>query len=261
MKSTEPAIDESARVHPDARLAGDVEVGPYSIIGPDVEIGAGCRIGSHVVINGHTRIGRDNQFFQFTSIGEAPQHRAYQGEPTRVEIGDGNVFREFCTVHRGTTVDKGLTTIGNDNLLMAYCHIAHDCVLGDGIIIANGASLAGHVQIGDRCLFGGFALVHQFVRVGRLAFLGYSTGVTKDVPPFVRCADHVATPHGINSVGMRRAGYGDDVAEVKRIYKLIYRSGLLLAEAKAQLAEEAGGSAVACEFLEFLEGSQRGIIR
>lgn len=261
MTTANTLIDATARVHPDAKLGEGVSVGPYSIIGPDVEIGAGTRIDSHAVINGHTRIGRNNRVFQFTCIGEEPQHLAYKGEPTRVEIGDGNTFREFCTVHRGTMVDHGVTTIGHNNLLMAYCHIAHDCILGDNIIIANGASLAGHVQIGDRCLFGGFAMVHQFVRVGRMAFLAYATGVSKDVPPFVRCADHQSRPHGINVVGMKRAGFGDDVNEVKRIYKLIYRSGLRLVEAREKLAQEAPDNPLSREFSEFLDGSQRGIIR
>lgn len=261
MSANEQLIDATARVHPGARLADDVTVGPYSIIGPHVEIGGGTTVGSHAVINGHTRIGCDNRIFQFTCIGEEPQHLAYKGEPTRVVIGDRNVFREFCTVHRGTMVDQGLTSIGNDNLLMAYCHIAHDCVLGNGIVIANGASLAGHVQIGDRCLFGGFAMVHQFVRVGRMAFLAYATGVSKDVPPFVRCADHRSRPHGLNVVGMRRAGLTGDIDEAKRIYHLIYRSGLRFVEAKEQLAQEADDSPLAREYLEFLQGSTRGIIR
>lgn len=259
---THPRIHSSAQIHQDAKLADDVSVGAFSIIGANVEIGAGTWIGPHVVINGHTRLGKENKIFQFCSIGEEPQHLAYKGEPTRVEIGDRNTIREFCTIHRGTTIDNSLTAIGNDNLLMAYGHIAHDCVMGNHNILANGVSLAGHVIIADKCLFGGFALVHQFCRVGHMAFLGYSTGVSKDVPPFVRCADHTSIPYGINTVGMKRAGYKlQDVATAKSCYKLLYRSNLRLVEAQEQLAEKAKDEPIAKEFAEFLEGSKRGIIR
>ena len=260
--SDQDRIHPSAQIHQDAKLADDVEVGAFSIIGPNVEIGAGSWIGPHVVINGHTRMGKDNKVFQFTCIGEEPQHRAYKGEPTRVEIGDRNVIREFCTIHRGTTIDNSLTAIGDDNLLMAYGHIAHDCIMGNRNIMANGVSLAGHVLIADQCLFGGFALVHQFCRVGRMAFLGYATGVSKDVPPFVRCADHTSTPYGINSVGMQRAGYSaEDIASVKAHYKTIYRSNLRMVEAVEQLSQHAQDDPFAKEYVEFLEGSKRGIIR
>lgn len=261
----------SERIHPTAQidsgavLADDVQVGAFSIIGADVEIGAGTWIGPHAVIKGPTRIGRDNKIFQFTCIGEEPQHRAYAGEPTRVEIGDRNVFREFCTVHRGTVIDQSLTAIGDDNMLMAYVHIAHDCIMGNRNTMANGASLAGHVRIADQCLFGGFALVHQFCRVGRMAFLGYATGVSKDVPPFVRCADHVSVPYGINSVGMKRAGFdAQQIGEAKALYKTIYRSNLRLVEAMDEIeqrADKTTDGALAGEMLEFLRGSTRGIIR
>jgi len=255
-------IHPTAVIDPGAQLADDVSVGAYSVIGADVEIGTGTRIGPHAVIHGPTRIGRDNQIYQFTSIGEAPQHMAYKEEPTRVEIGDRNIFREFCTVHRGTVIDQSLTAIGNDNLLMAYVHVAHDCVLGNHIIMANGASLAGHVRIADRCLFGGFAMVHQNARVGRLAFLGYSTGLVLDLPPYTRCADHVAKPHGINSVGMRRAGYSnEEIAQAKQCYKIIYRSSLLLNEAQKELESMAADSAIAGDFVEFIKLSKRGLIR
>jgi len=260
--SDEPRIHPTAQIHQDAKLADDVRVEAFSIIGPNVEIGAGSWVGPHVVINGHTRMGKENKVFQFTCIGEEPQHLAYKGEPTRVEIGDRNVIREFCTIHRGTVIDNSLTVIGDDNLLMAYGHIAHDCVMGNRNIMANGVSLAGHVIIADQCLFGGFALVHQFVRVGRMAFLGYATGVSKDVPPFVRCADHTSVPYGINSVGMKRAGYtSTDVNQVKAHYKTIYRSNLRMVEAQKVLAEAAENDPFAKEYAEFLEGSKRGIIR
>lgn len=257
-----PRIHPSAVIHPDAQLADDVRVGPFTTIGPHVVIGAGTWVGSHVVLNGHTRIGQNNQIFQFSSIGEEPQHRAYQGEPTRVEIGDDNVFRENCTVHRGTMIDRGLTKIGSHNLLMAYVHIAHDCVLADHIVMANGVSLAGHVLIEEHCLFGGFALVHQFCRVGRFAFLGHATGATRDVPPFVRCAGYTSKPYGINRVGMQRVGFEPErIAQVKALYKILYRSNLRLVEAKGKLAELAATQSHAKEFLDFLGGSKRGIIR
>src|SRR5699024_5875928 len=218
------AIDPKAEVHPGAELADDVEVGPFSVIGPHVRIGSGTRIGPHVVITGHTTLGCDNQVFQFASLGAEPQHRVYKGEPTRLQIGDRNVFREYCSVHRGTTIDQSVTVIGNDNLLMAYVHIAHDCALGNGITMANGASLAGHVRMGDHCTLGGFALVYQFRHVGKLSFLAYSSGVVQDVPAFTRCAGSPAVPHGINSVGMRRHGYSeDDVAAIKNAYRIVYR--------------------------------------
>lgn len=257
-----PRIDETARIDPEARLAEDVEVGPYSIIGPNVSIDAGTRIGPHVVISGHTSIGRDNQICQFASIGEAPQHRAYQGEPTRVEIGDGNMIREFCSIHRGTTFDEGVTVIGDQNMLMAYVHVAHDCMLGDHITMANGASVAGHVRVGSGVVFGGFSLVHQYCRIGRFAFLGHSSGVLKDVPPFVRCAGYAAKPYGINSLALRRGGFDNaDLAEVKRIYKLIYRSKLRLTDAREQLSDGTGNTEIAQEFARFLADSRRGIIR
>lgn len=260
--TNESGIDPTARVHADARLADDVEVGAYSVIGAGVEIGPGTRIGPHAVIHGPTRIGRDNRIFQFVSLGEEPQHRGYKGEPTRLEVGDRNIFREFCSVHRGTTLDRGVTCIGDDNLMMAYAHIAHDCVLGDSITMANGASLAGHVRVGDHCILGGFALVYQFVCIGTLAFLGYGSGVSHDVPAFVRCSGYPAKPHGINSVGMRRHGYdNDDVTAMKHAYRILYRSKLRLDEAKARLANDASHNAAVKVFLDSLDGSERGVIR
>lgn len=254
--------DETARVDPQASIADDVEIGPYSIIGPDVSIGAGSRVGGHVVISGHVTIGRDNEISQFASIGAPPQHRGYNDEPTRVEIGDGNTIREFCSIHRGTTFDDGLTAIGDHNMLMAYVHVAHDCKLENRITMANGASLAGHVHVGSNVVFGGFALVHQFCRIGRYAFLGHSLGVLMDVPPFVRCAGYSASPYGINAVALRRNGFDKaDVAEIKRIYKLIYRSKLRLSEARERMLAESDHQDLAQEFEQFLAGSQRGIVR
>lgn len=257
-----PGVDPSARVDPGARLADDVEVGPFAVIGPDVEIGPGSKVGAHAVITGHTRIGRDNRIFQFVSLGEEPQHRGYQGEPTRLEIGERNTIREFCSIHRGTMLDAGVTRIGNDNLLMAYVHIAHDCQLGDGVTMANGASLAGHVRVDDYCILGGFALVYQFVRVGKLAFLGYGSGVNHDVPAFVMCSGYPARPHGINSVGMRRNGYDEqDVRVIKRAYRTLYRSKLLLHQARTAIRKKTAESAALPVFLTSLEASKRGILR
>lgn len=255
-------VDETARVDSQASIADDVEIGPYSIIGPNVSIGSGTRIGSHVVVSEHTTIGRDNEISQFASVGAPPQHRGYNDEPTRVEIGDGNIIREFCSIHRGTTFDDGVTVIGNHNMLMAYVHVAHDCKLDNRITMANGASLAGHVHVGSNVVFGGFALVHQFCRIGRYAFLGHSLGVLMDVPPFVRCAGYSASPYGINAVALRRNGFDrTDVSEIKRIYKLIYRSKLRLAEARERIVGESNNQELAQEFEHFLSNSQRGIVR
>ncbi|ROO32256.1 acyl-ACP--UDP-N-acetylglucosamine O-acyltransferase [Salinisphaera orenii] len=255
-------VDPSAQVHPEAQLADDVDVGPFSVIGPNVRIGAGTRIGPHAVITGHTHIGRENHIFQFVSLGAEPQHRVYKGEPTRLVIGDRNTFREYCSVHRGTTIDQSETIIGDDNLLMAYTHVAHDCVLGNGITMANGASLAGHVRIGDFCILAGFALVYQFRRVGTMAFLAYCSGVQQDVPAFVRSSGAPAEPHGINSVGMRRRGYSEDeVAAAKQAYRTIYRSKLRLDQAREALREPAEHSEAVRVMLASLDAAQRGIIR
>ena len=255
-------VDPSAQVHPEAQLADDVDVGPFSVIGPNVRIGAGTRIGPHAVITGHTHIGRENHIFQFVSLGAEPQHRVYKGEPTRLVIGDRNTFREYCSVHRGTTIDQSQTIIGDDNLLMAYTHVAHDCVLGNGITMANGASLAGHVRIGDFCILAGFALVYQFRRVGTMAFLAYCSGVQQDVPAFVRSSGAPAEPHGINSVGMRRRGYSEDeVAAAKQAYRTIYRSKLRLDQAREALREPAEHSEAVRVMLASLDAAQRGIIR
>ena len=255
-------IDASAHVHPEAQIADDVHIGPFTVIGPHVTIGAGSRIGPHVVIDGHTTLGRDNRVSQFVSLGAEPQHRGYKGEPTELVIGDGNTLREYSSVHRGTMLDQGVTRIGNDNLLMAYTHIAHDCVLGNGITMANGASLAGHVHIGDHCILAGFALVYQFRRVGPLAFLAYCSGVVQDVPAFVRSAGSPAEPHGINTIGMRRQGYSnDEIAAVKKAYRTLYRSKMRLADAKEVIRESAETSPAVATMLASLDNAERGIIR
>lgn len=255
-------IHPSAIVHPGARIADDVEIGPYAIIGEHVEIGAGTRIGPHTVIEGHTRIGRDNQIFQFCSIGTVPQDKKYAGEPTRLEIGDRNTIHEFCSLHIGTVQDQGVTRVGNDNWIMAYVHIAHDCVVGDHTIFANNATLGGHVHIGDWAILGGFTGVHQFGRVGAHSFCGVGTVLTQDLPPYVTVAGNPAAPHGINSEGLRRRGFSAEaIAAIKRAYKLLYRSGLSLAEARARIVELAAEHAELEPLADFIADSGRGIVR
>ncbi|HRD66923.1 MAG TPA: acyl-ACP--UDP-N-acetylglucosamine O-acyltransferase [Candidatus Competibacter sp.] len=233
-------IDPRAAVDPSARLAPDVTVGPFSVIGPDVEIDAGTWIGPHVVIQGPTRIGRENRIFQFASLGEMPQDKKYGGEPTRLEIGDRNTIREFVTINRGTVQDAGITRLGDDNWIMAYVHIAHDCVVGDRTIFANGASLAGHVHIEDDVVLGGFALVYQFTRLGMHSFCGFACGVHRDVPPYVTVAGYRAEPYGINAEGLRRRGFLDEeIQAIRRAYKAIYRANLRLEEAVEKVRDMA----------------------
>ncbi|MGS0740314.1 acyl-ACP--UDP-N-acetylglucosamine O-acyltransferase [Glaciimonas sp. GG7] len=259
-------IHPTAVVDPNAMLDSTVEVGAYSIIGPNVTIGSGTKIGPHIVIEGHTSIGRDNHFFQFGSIGAAPQDKKYAGEPTRLEIGDGNTIREFVTLNRGTTQDGGVTRLGNDNWMMAYVHVAHDCQIGSHTIIANNATLAGHVHIGDWVLLGGFTTIHQFCRIGPHAMTAFTAAVSQDIPPFVTAAGNRAVPAGINSEGLRRRGFTDaQILSIKRAYKLIYRSGLSLEDAKVALATEEAKSTDSAQYLymlrEFIASSSRGIIR
>ncbi|KAF3996252.1 acyl-ACP--UDP-N-acetylglucosamine O-acyltransferase [Glaciimonas immobilis] len=261
-----------SRIHPtavidsSAELDSSVEVGPYSIIGPNVTIGAGTKVGPHVVIDGHTSIGRDNTFFQFGSIGAAPQDKKYAGEPTRLEIGNGNTIREFVTLNLGTSQDVGVTRLGDNNWIMAYVHVAHDCQIGSQTVIANNATLAGHVHVGDCVLLGGFTTIHQFCRIGPHAMTAFTAAVSQDVPPFVTAAGNRAVPAGINSEGLRRRGFSDDqVMSIKRAYRLIYRSGLSLGDATAALAAEELKSPDSAEYIrmlrEFISTSQRGIIR
>jgi UDP-N-acetylglucosamine acyltransferase len=257
------SIHPTARVDPGARLGENVTIGAYTIIGADVEIGDGTWIGPHVVINGPTRIGRENRIFQFASLGEMPQDKKYGGEATRLEIGDRNTIREFCTFNRGTVQDAGVTRIGNDNWIMAYVHIAHDCQVGDHTIFANNAQLAGHVHVGDWAILGGFTGVHQFVRVGAHCITGVGSVVLQDIPPYVMAAGNPAAPHGINSEGLKRRGFAPEtIAAIKRAYKTVYRSGLKLDEAAAKIAAEAqAGVAALAPLAEFLATPGRGIIR
>ena len=255
-------VHASAIVHPGARLAADVEVGPYSVIGEHVEVGEGSRIGGHVVLDGHTRIGRRNYIWHFASIGAPPQDKKYAGEPTRVEIGDGNTIRESVTINRGTAQDIGVTRVGNDNWIMAYVHLAHDCQVGSQTILANVSQLAGHVTIGDWAILGGFVGVHQFCRIGAHAFVGMGSLINADVPPFVMVADQYAEPRGINAEGLKRRGFEPDrIAAIKRAYRALYMSGKPMAAAKAELAEAAQASEDVRRMLDFIERSERGLLR
>jgi UDP-N-acetylglucosamine acyltransferase len=255
-------IDARAIVSPEARLAPDVSVGPFSIIGPQVQIGPRTVIGPHAVINGPTTIGADNRIFQFASIGDAPQDKKYQGEPTRLEIGDRNVFRESCTINRGTTHDKGVTCIGNDNLFMAYSHVAHDCTVGNCTVFANCAALAGHVEIGDWVILGGLCAVHQFTKIGAHAFLGGGAIVTRDVPPYVMVAGNPATPHAVNSEGLKRRGLTEEqIRNIRDAYRILYRSDLKLADALARLAPLAQTWPEIRAFVDFIQSSTRSLVR
>ena len=255
-------IHPHAIIDPRARLGKDVQVGAYSIIGADVEIGDRCWIGPHVVINGPTRIGADSRIYQFCSLGDAPQHTGYKGEPTRLEIGERNVVREYCTFNRGTVAGGGLTHIGNDNFIMAYSHIAHDCHIGNHTVFANAASLAGHVHIGDYAVLGGFTLVHQFCRIGAYCMTAVNTVLFKDVPPFVTAGGNSAEPHGINVRGLKRRGFSEDaIAAVKRAYKTLYKSGLLLEQALAEIDTMARAHPELTQLTTFIRESERGIVR
>jgi UDP-N-acetylglucosamine acyltransferase len=255
-------IDARAVVSPKAQLATDVTVGPFSIIGPDVQIGAGTVVGPHVVINGPTVIGAHNHIFQFASIGDAPQDKKYKGEPTRLEIGDRNVFRENCTVNRGTTHDKGVTRIGSDNLFMAYSHVAHDCLVGDKTVFANCAALGGHVEIGDWVILGGLTAVHQFVKIGAHAFLAGGAIVQRDVPPYVMVAGNPATPHAVNSEGLKRRGFTEEqVRNVRDAYRTLYRSELKLADALEKLRALGATRPEIRVFVDFIGASTRSIVR
>ncbi|WP_227814398.1 acyl-ACP--UDP-N-acetylglucosamine O-acyltransferase [Nitrogeniibacter aestuarii] len=255
-------IHPTAIVDPAARLEAGVEVGAYSIIGPDVEIGAGTRVGPHVVIEGHTRIGRDNEIFQFCSIGAQPQDKKYDRENTRLEIGDRNTIREFCSFNVGTSQDAGVTRVGNDNWIMAYVHVAHDCQVGNNTIFANNATLAGHVHVGDWAILGGFTGVHQFVRVGAHSFCGVGTVLLQDLPPYVTVSGNPASPRGINSEGLKRRGFsGDDIRAIKRAYKRLYRDGLSLEDARVAIAEAAQVDSAVVLFSEFISKTDRGLVR
>ncbi len=245
-----------------AKIADDVEIGPYSVIGDHVEIGRGTRIDSHVVINGPTTIGEDNHIYQFASIGDDPQDKKYADEPTKLSIGDRNTIREFCTISRGTTQDAGETIVGDDNWIMAYCHIAHDCVVGSQTIMANNTTLAGHVHLGDWVICGGFSGVHQFCKIGEHAFLGMYTGVNRNVPAYTLASGQPAVPKGINSEGLKRRDFSvEQIRNIKNAYRLVYRKGLKLSEAMDAIAAVVDEQQELRPFLESLRSSERGIIR
>jgi UDP-N-acetylglucosamine acyltransferase len=257
-----------ARVHPTAivdavaELADDVIVGPYSVIEGSVAIGAGSIIGSHVVIKGPTRLGAENRIYQFASIGDDPQDKKYRGEPTELLIGDRNVFRESCTVNRGTVSGGGVTRIGDDNLFMAYTHVAHDCIVRNHCILANYSGLAGHVELDDWVILGGYSGVHQFCKIGEHAFLANNATATRDVPPFVMVAGAPAEPKGINSEGLKRRGFGaGDIAAIKAAYKVLYRSGLTLADATEELTRLAQVTPALRPLVDFLPRVTRSLVR
>jgi len=255
-------IDARAIVSSQAQLAPDVTVGPFSIIGAQVQIGARTVIGPHVVVNGPTTIGEDNRIFQFASIGDAPQDKKYRGEPTRLVIGDRNVFRESCTINRGTTHDKGVTTIGSDNLFMAFSHVAHDCVIGNNTVFANSVAMGGHVEVGDWAILGGLVAVHQFIKIGAHAFLGGGAILSRDVPPYVMVAGNPAVPHGVNAEGLKRRGFSEEqIRHIRDAYRIIYRSDLKLSEALERLTALATEQPEIQAFVDFIHGSTRSLVR
>lgn len=257
-----PKIHATAIVDVSAELDSSVEIGAYSIIGPHVKIDAGTRIAGHVMINGPTSIGKNNHIYQYSSLGEAPQDKKYNGEPTSLEIGDNNTIREFCTFNRGTVQDKKNTKIGDNNWIMAYVHIAHDCQIGSNTILANNASLAGHVDIDDYAILGGFTLIHQFCKIGSHVITAVGSVVFKDIPPYVTAAGYDAKPHGINAEGLKRRGYSaNTILQIKRAYKALYRSGLTLEEAKIELATMQKATPEIRLLTDFLIASKRGIVR
>ncbi|HEY0178580.1 MAG TPA: acyl-ACP--UDP-N-acetylglucosamine O-acyltransferase [Dokdonella sp.] len=255
-------IHPTAIVDPHARIGADVEIGAYSIVGADVEIGDRTRIGAHVVVEGATRIGCDNRIFAFASIGAEPQDKKYRGERSELVVGDRNVIREFVTLNRGTADGGGATRIGDDNLIMAYVHVAHDCRVGSHVVFANNATLAGHVEIGDWVTLGGFTGVHQFCKIGAHAFTGMGSLINADVPPFVTVAGAYARPRGINSEGLRRRGFdAARISAIKRAYRTLYVARTPFAEAREKLAEQAGASDDVAALLDFIARSERSLVR
>lgn len=255
-------INKQAMIDPTASIAENVHIGPFTVIGPGVEIEEGTWIGPHAVINGPTRIGKDNKIFQFASIGEAPQYSQYHGEPTLLEIGDRNIFRECSTIHRGTSQGLGKTCIGNDNFFMAYTHVAHDCTVGNHVIFSNNASIAGHVSVGDHVCLGGMVGVHQFCSVGAHSFAAGGAIIYKDVPPFVMVSGYPAEAHGLNTVGLERRGYSTEtIMALKRAYKIIFRQSLTLQEAIHSLDEMIIKHPEVKQLTDFLQKTKRGIVR
>ena len=262
-------IHETAVIDPNAEIAEGVEIGPYAVIGPHVKIGAGTKIGAHSVLEGHTTIGVDNKIGHFASVGGSPQDMKYRDEPTQLIIGDRNVIREFTTLHTGTVQDAGFTKIGNDNWIMAYVHIAHDCVVGNNTIFSNNAQIAGHVHVGDWAILGGMSGVHQFVRIGEHSMIGGASKLVQDLPPYVIASGAIAEPHGLNSEGLKRRGFtSESIAALRQAYKILYKQGLSFEDAKKSLldlATEKQSESDSAEkiklFHDFIAASQRGIAR
>jgi UDP-N-acetylglucosamine acyltransferase len=255
-------IHPTAVVDADARIHESVEIGPFSVIGAGVEIRARTRIGPHVVVQGPTVIGEDNHIYQFASVGDAPQDKKYAGEPTRLVIGDRNTIRECVTINRGTAQDEGVTRIGNDNWIMAYVHVAHDCTVGNNVIFANYVGLAGHSRVDDWAIFGGYSGLHQFCRAGAHCFMGKYAGVSQDVPAYVMVGGYPPAPHGINAEGLRRRGFSaEQIGNIRHAYKLLYRSGLKLAEARAEIEALAADQPELEIFAASIRDSARSIVR
>lgn len=255
-------IHPTAIVHPGAQLDVQVQVGPFAVIGEHVKIGKGTTIGPSAVIDGWTEIGENNRIFHLCSVGAVPQDLKYKGEETCLRIGNGNTIREFATIHLGTVTGDGETTIGDDNLFMAYCHVAHDCHIGNHVVMANGSTLAGHITVEDYARLGGLSAVHQFVRIGAHVMIGGGAMVGQDVPPYTIAAGDRATLHGLNLVGLKRSGFSDEViADLKKAYKILIRSGLLTEEALTRIRAEVSQSPEVTHFVEFVEKSERGICR
>jgi UDP-N-acetylglucosamine acyltransferase len=255
-------IHPSAVIDQEAELASDVQVGAFTVIGPGVTIGAGTRIGSHCVLEGPLQIGTDNRIYNFAAVGGDPQDKKFKGEQTQLVIGNNNTIREFTTLHRGTVDGGGATSIGDDNWIMAYVHIAHDCHVANHTILGNCASLAGHVTVGDYAILSGFTLVHQFCKIGAHAFCAMGAKINADVPPYVVAAGDMSVPRGINTEGLKRRGFSsEDILAIKRGYKALYTSELPLAQARIKLAEMAADDRNIALFLEFIEQSERGLLR
>ncbi|WP_417658444.1 acyl-ACP--UDP-N-acetylglucosamine O-acyltransferase [Pseudidiomarina sp.] len=254
-------IHPTAIIDDSARIGKNVEIGPYTIVGANVEIGDNCVIGPHVVLRGPTTLGKNNRIFQFASVGEDCQDKKYKGEPTRLVIGDNNVIRECVTIHRGTVQDQGLTQLGNNNLLMAYVHVAHDCMVGDNVILANNTTLAGHVHVGDWAILGGFTGVHQFCHIGAHAFTAVNSVVVQDIPPYIMAQGHNAAPRTINAEGLKRRGFKpNQILNIKRAFKLLYRQGLTIQEAVEKM-RELDAEIELQPMIDFVLNSPRGIIR
>ena len=256
------SIHPQAIIDPSAKIGKNVKIGPWTIVGPEVEIGDDTEIMSHVVIKGPTKIGKSNRIFQFSSVGEECQDKKFAGERTFLEIGDNNIIRESCTIHRGTTQDQGLTKIGSGNLFMAYVHVAHDCVIGNDSIFANATTLAGHVHVADNVILGGGTMVHQFCKIGVHSMSAGGSIVLRDIPAYVMASGQSASAHGLNTEGLKRRGFSPEIIlSLKRAYKVVYRQGLKLSDALETLSEVASNTPEIAIFTDSIKNSNRGIIR